>query len=48
MDRFENDQTMNAYFCSLPKLIQESIIQSGISFDTVQQMKDFVTNCEKR
>ena len=30
------------YFSTLPKLVQESIMQSGVSFDDVQQLKEFV------
>lgn len=35
------------YFNSLPKMIQESIIQSGIQFDTEDEIRKFVTNLEK-
>lgn len=37
---FENEE-LNAYFNSLPKTVQESIMQSGVKMYTVQDMETF-------
>lgn len=41
-------ENMQKYFESLPKFIQESIIQSGAELNTEQELRDFVTQLEKR
>ncbi len=36
-----------AYFANLPKLIQESIMQSGIDFQSEKQLREFVDQLQK-
>ncbi|MBC8532806.1 hypothetical protein [Yeguia hominis] len=40
-------EKMQEYFATLPKFLQESIIQSGVSLTTEQQLRDFVAQLEK-
>jgi hypothetical protein len=35
------DENLNAYFNTLPKTVQESIMQSGVKMYTVQDMQKF-------
>lgn len=35
------------YFNKLPKMTQESIMQSGINFKTEAELRNFVLNLEK-
>jgi len=39
---FQNE--MKEYFSSLPKIVQESIEQSGVEFKTLEELKSFVSN----
>lgn len=39
---------MQEYFSSLPKFIQESIIQSGVELSTEKDLRDFVAQLEKK
>lgn len=45
-EAFDNPE-MKQYFSSLPALVQESITQSGIKFDSVEQLKNFAENINK-
>ncbi len=38
-DYYHMDNEMGAYFRSLPKVVQESILQSGIVFRTAADMR---------
>lgn len=41
-----NEQQMrsNPYFCSLPQMIQESILMSGVEFQNEDDIRIFVEN----
>lgn len=43
---FDNPE-MKQYFSALPAIIQESITQSGIKFDSIEQLKTFAENISK-
>lgn len=43
-DPFENNPQLKEYFSTLPPMIQESILQSGISFRTREEMQKAVKN----
>ncbi len=36
------DPALEAYFLSLPPLVQETIKQSGVSYDNLDQLKSLV------
>lgn len=38
---------MQQYFSTLPTFIKESIEQSGVKFETVQELRAFVSNLTK-
>lgn len=40
--KFENDTEM--YFKSLPSFIQETIIQSGAAFNSIEELKNLAKN----
>lgn len=40
--KFENDTEM--YFKSLPPFIQETIIQSGAAFNSIEELKNLAEN----
>ncbi|MHB1315731.1 MAG: hypothetical protein ACYCX2_09650 [Christensenellales bacterium] len=42
------DKSIKDYFDSLPPLVQESIRQSGLSFQTAEEMKSFVTKLKQK
>ena len=37
---------MQDYFSTLPKLVQESMIQSGVKFTSEKELRDFVAQLE--
>jgi len=44
----ESNQEVLQYFSTLPFFIQESIEQTGLTFNTVDELKSFVENLEKK
>ncbi len=44
--KFENDTEM--YFKSLPSFIQETIIQSGATFNNIKELKNLAENISSR
>lgn len=38
---------MELYFKTLPKLVQESVRQSGIQFESLEQLKSFADSIQK-
>lgn len=43
-----NNINVQDYFDSLPKMIQESIRMSGVTFNNKQDLEKFVYNLERR
>ena len=41
---YEQDSQMQQYFSTLPPMIQESILQSGIPFQTEEELRQAVEN----
>lgn len=39
---FSNDTGVQEYFDSLPKIVQESIMQCGLEFNNVNDIRNFV------
>lgn len=37
-----NELNLQSYFDSLPKIVQESIMQSGMEFKSVNELKNFI------
>ena len=35
------DETMKAYFETLPTVVREAVFQSGVKINTLQDLKDF-------
>lgn len=43
-----NDPVTLKYFSSLPSMIKESIIQSGVQFNSEDELQAFVENLQKK
>ena len=44
----ENDPRTSKYFNSLPIIVQESIMQSGMTFDNDEEIRNFVSEQEHK
>ncbi len=47
-ESFFKDPSMHQYFSTLPSMIQESIIQSGVKFSSVDELRRFVENLNQQ